>query len=115
MASWTRQPKDPGGRRWSLQKFWKEPVNSGEASCHERWGIHLCSGNGTDGWQKYAPLVVYNHEIQLTNDSILHLLRRERPQLLIENHEITHLVTSVYDGKDSWSQPVKLKQPVRVE
>ena len=89
--------------------------NTGGVSGHERWGIHLFSGNGTDDWQKYAPLVVYNHEIQLTNDSILHLVRRERPQLLIENHQISHLVTSVYDGKNAWSQPVKLKRPIRVE
>jgi hypothetical protein len=89
--------------------------NTGGVSGHERWGIHLCSANGTDDWQKYPQVVVYNHDIRLTNDSILHLVRRERPQLLIENHEITHLVTSVYDGKDAWSQPVKLKLPIRVE
>jgi hypothetical protein len=89
--------------------------NTGGVSGHERWGIHLSSGNGTDGWQKYDPLVVYNHDIRLTNDSILHLVRRERPQLLIEDQRITHLVTSVYDGKESWSQPVKLKRPIPVE
>jgi hypothetical protein len=89
--------------------------NTGGVSGHERWGIHLFSGNGTDNWRNYSPLVVYNHEIRLTNDSILRLVRRERPQLLIENHEITHLVTSVYDGKNSWSQPVKLKRLIRVE
>jgi hypothetical protein len=45
----------------------------------------------------------------------LHCNRRERPQLLIENHVITHLITAVYDGKNSWCQPVKLKHPIRVE
>jgi len=89
--------------------------NTGGVSGHERWGVHLCSGNGTDGWRAYSPPVVYNHEIQLTNDSILRLVRRERPQLLIENHQITHLVTSAYDGKDAWSQPVRLKRPIPVD
>jgi len=64
---------------------------------------------------KYDPVVVYDHEIAFENDSVLHCIRRERPQLLIENREITHLITAVYDGQDSWCQPVKLKQPFRIE
>jgi hypothetical protein len=88
--------------------------NMGIVSGHERWGIHLYSENGTTNWQKYAPLVVYNHEIQLDGGTVLHCTRRERPQLLIENNEITHIVTSVFDGKNAWSQPVKLKKPIHL-
>jgi hypothetical protein len=89
--------------------------NVGKVSGHERWGIHLYSDNGVDGWRRYDPVVVYDHEINYENDQTLHCTRRERPQLLIENGKITHLLTGVYDGKNSWCQPVKLKQPVPVE
>jgi len=89
--------------------------NTGGISGHERWGVHLCSPNGITEWQKCDPLVVYDHAILLDNDSILHCTRRERPQLLGEGDRITHLVTSVFDGKNSWSQPVKLTHPFRIE
>lgn len=89
--------------------------NIGGISGHERWGVHLVSDNGKTGWRKYDPVVVYDHDILLSNGSVLHCVRRERPQLLIENGFITHLITSVYNGKNTWSQPVKLKKPVKVE
>ena len=89
--------------------------NTGGISGHERWGVHLCSPNGSTEWQKCVPLVVYDHALLLDNDRILHCTRRERPQLLVENNRITHLVTAVFDGKNSWSQPVKLTHPIRVE
>ena len=89
--------------------------NIGGVSGHERWGVHLYSANGINNWMKYDPVVVYDHELAYENDSVLHCTRRERPQLLIENHEITHIITAVYDGKNSWSQPVKLKHPIRIE
>jgi hypothetical protein len=89
--------------------------NVGGVSGHERWGIHLCSNNGITNWMKGDPLIVYNHDIILQNDSVLHLIRRERPQLLIENNQITHLINGVYDGTDSWCQPVKLKQPIKIK
>jgi hypothetical protein len=89
--------------------------NTGGVSGHERWGVHLLSDNGRADWRIYSPSVVYNHAIQFNNDSILHLVRRERPQLLIEGNKITCLVTSVFDGKNSWSQPVKLKIPIAVK
>jgi len=89
--------------------------NIGGVSGHERWGVHLYSADGIHNWMKYDPVVVYDHAIAFENDSVLHCVRRERPQLLIESNEITHLITSVYDGKNSWSQPVKLKHPIRVE
>lgn len=89
--------------------------NVGGVSGHERWGVHLYSANGIHNWMKYDPVIVYNHELAFEHDSVLHCVRRERPQLLIENNEITHLITAVYDGKDSWCQPVKLKQPISVK
>jgi len=64
---------------------------------------------------KYNPLIAYNHDILLENDSVLHCVRRERPQFLIENNKITYLINSVYDGHNSWSQPVKLKHPIKLD
>ena len=86
--------------------------NVGGVSGHERWGIHLASADGVSNWYKSSPLVVYNHEILYDNDGILYCNRRERPQLLIEENRITYIITSVYDGKKSWSQPVKLRYPI---
>jgi len=89
--------------------------NVGGVSGHIRWGIHLYSNDGIKNWEKYLPVIVYDHEILFTNDSVLHCNRRERPQLLIENKSITFLINSIYDGKDSWSQPVKLKHPIQIQ
>jgi len=89
--------------------------NVGGVSGHERWGIHLFSNDGITNWKKYNSLIVYNHEILLENDSVLHCVRRERPQLLIENNQITHLINAVFDGTHSWSQPVKLKKTIDIE
>ena len=60
-------------------------------SGHERWGVHLYSAIGINKWMKYDPLIVYDHELAFENDSVLHSDLRERPQLLIENNEITHM------------------------
>ncbi len=84
--------------------------NEGGISGHVRWGVHLFSENGLNNWQKYSPLIAYNHEVAFENDSIFHCKRRERPQLFIENNKIKYLLTAVLDGKNSWCQPVKLKQ-----
>jgi hypothetical protein len=89
--------------------------NVGEVSGHVRWGVNLYSENGVDGWQKYDPVIVYDHDIEFENGQTLHCVRRERPQLLIEAGKITHLITGVYDGTDSWCQPVKLRRPISVE
>jgi len=89
--------------------------NIGGVSGHERWGVHLYSEDGEKGWKKYNPVVVYDHDIQLTDNSVLRCVRRERPQLLIENGELTYLMNGVYDGENSWCQPVKLKQSIKTE
>ena len=88
--------------------------NVGGISGHERWGVELISDNGIDGWRKADPAVVYDHAIKYTSGRILHCTRRERPQLLICNGKITHLITSVFDGKDAWSQPVEIKPPIDI-
>ena len=88
--------------------------NVGGVSGHERWGVHLFSVDGINDWKQYDPVVVYDHDILMDDNSVLHCVRRERPQLLIVNGEITHLINGVYDGKDSWCQPVKLKHPIKV-
>ena len=88
--------------------------NVGGFSGHERWGVHLFSEDGIKDWKPYSPVVVYNHDIEFTDNSILKCTRRERPQLFIENGKITYLITAVYDGKNTWSQPVKLKRPIKV-
>jgi len=89
--------------------------NVGGVSGQERWGIHLFSENGIDNWKKYDPVVVYDHDILLDDNPVLKLVRRERPQLLIEDGFITHLINGVYDGNNSWCQPVRLMSPIRVD
>ena len=83
--------------------------NVGGVSGHTRWGVQLVSENGINGWRKYEPVLVYDHDIVYEDGSILHCTRRERPQLLIEGGKVTHLITGVYDGENSWCQPVELK------
>jgi hypothetical protein len=83
--------------------------NVGGISGEIRWGVHLTSSNNLNSWQIGEPLVAYDHTIRFTNGSKLKCKRRERPQLLIEDNKITYLITSVYDGEDSWCQPVKIK------
>jgi hypothetical protein len=89
--------------------------NVGGVSGHERWGVHLVSDDGIKIWAKYDPVIVYDHDIIFEDNSVLHCTRRERPQLLIVKGKITHLINGIYDGKDSWCQPVKLKHPVRTD
>jgi len=88
--------------------------NTGGVSGHVRWGVHLWSGKPEKIWEKYDPVIVYDHDIHFIGDSILKCTRRERPQLLIVDNRVISLVTSVYDGKNAWSQPVMLKKPVRI-
>jgi len=89
--------------------------NVGGVSGHERWGIHLYSDNGIDDWKPFNPVVVYDHDIAYADNSIMHCIRRERAQFLIEKGKIRFLITAVYDGKNTWSQPVKLMRPVKIQ
>lgn len=89
--------------------------NVGGLTGKERWGAHLVSENGIDAWQKFEPVVVYNHNIIFENGDTLHCVRRERPQLLIQNNQITHLFNGVYDGENSWCQPVALSPTLEAD
>jgi hypothetical protein len=88
--------------------------NVGQVTGHVRWGAHLQSTNGLDHWVA-TPEPLYTHDITRPDGSILHCVRRERPQLLIQDGKITHLFTAVYDGKNSWNQPVALAPPLPVD
>ncbi len=88
--------------------------NVGCISGEIRWGVHLTSLNEMKSWHKGEPLIAYDHKIRLTNGSKIKCKRRERPQLLIEDGKITGLITSVYDGKNSWCQLVKIKNKISV-
>lgn len=89
--------------------------NVGQVSGHVRWGVHLYSIDGIREWKECNPLIVYNHEIKYDDETVQHFIRRERPQLLITEGKITHLINGVYDGKDSWCQAQKIKNPIRTE
>lgn len=89
--------------------------NVGQVTGHVRWGAHLSSPDGINNWHPFDPVVAYNHDLIMENGSVLHCVRRERPQLLIEDHQITHLFTSVYDGQRSWCQPQALVPAMRLD
>jgi hypothetical protein len=89
--------------------------NVGLVSGHVRWGVHLVSDDGITGWKRYNPVVVYDHELNYADGDILHCVRRERPQLIIVKNRIIGLITSVYDGKDTWSQPLMLRKPIKLD
>ncbi len=82
---------------------------------HEKWGAHLYSDDGVHNWKKYGNGIAYDHEIRFAGDSVLKCTRRERPQLVIENNKIICLITAVYDGKNSWCQPVMLDPPIELK
>lgn len=89
--------------------------NVGVVTGHVRWGAHLYSEDGINNWQRYQDTIAYNHDIKYSDGSILHCTRRERPQLLIDNNQIKSIITAVYDGKNSWCQPVELYPPVELK
>ena len=88
--------------------------NMGKISGHERWGVHLWSENGIKDWKTYKEVIAYNHDIQYTDGSILHCVRRERPQLVIEEGKIIGLLTAVYTGEHSWCQPVPISPSLKL-
>lgn len=85
--------------------------NVGKVSGQVRWGVQLFSENGIDNWQVLQPAVVYDHDILYDDGAVLHCVRRERPQLYIENGAVKGLLTGVYDGAESWCQPVPVDPP----
>lgn len=86
--------------------------NVGGVSGHVRYGIHLFSENGIGNWLEYSRLIVYNHEIPMDDGSLIRCRRRERPQLFITDNSIHYLLTAIYDGENSWCQPVKISPSI---
>jgi hypothetical protein len=89
--------------------------NRGGLTGHERWGAHLISDDGIHPWRKHPDVIVYDHDIPWTDGSVFHAVRRERPWLLIEDGRITCLFNGVYDGHQTWNQPVPLRPPLQLE
>jgi hypothetical protein len=89
--------------------------NVGKATGHVRWGAEFISPDGIKDWKAFDPVVVYNHDIPIDDGSVLKCVRRERPQLIIDGNKITHLITGVYDGNNSWSQPEELDPPINLK
>lgn len=89
--------------------------NKGKVTGHNRWGAHFVSDNGIDNWRAAKPVAVYNHTLRFTDGDSLECKRRERPQLFIENGRATHLITTVWDGARTWSQPVPIVPSFAVE
>ncbi|MDR0901141.1 MAG: glycoside hydrolase family protein [Opitutaceae bacterium] len=89
--------------------------NRGKITGRKDWGAHFVSENGVDGWRLFTPAAAYTREIKFTDGTSLECVRRERPQLLIQNGRATHLVTSVWDGKNAWSQVVEISPSFAVE
>ncbi len=85
--------------------------NVGQVTGHVRWGAHLISADGIGGWRAAPEPVAYDHTIRWREGGALEATRRERPWLLVEDGVATHLFTAVFDGRQSWSQPVPLTPP----
>ena len=83
--------------------------DKGRITGHARWGAHLWSPNGIDGWKEYSPPAAYDHEIRWTDGTVFHPVRRERPWLLLEDGAATCLFTAVFDGHQTWNQPVPIR------
>lgn len=86
--------------------------NAGSVTGHERWGAHLVSADGIGGWRPAPDAAAYDHTIRWTDGTEFHPVRRERPWLLSENGQVTHLFTAVYDGERTWNQAVPLLPPL---
>ena len=89
--------------------------NEGKATGHIRWGAHFISDDGINNWQPDTSVIAYSHSIVKANGDTLHCVRRERPQLFIQNNQITHLFNGVYNGTQSWCQPVELKPALNLQ
>jgi hypothetical protein len=88
--------------------------NVGRVTGHDRWGALLGSDNGVTAWKPADRPAAYDHDVHFTDGSVLQSTRRERPEVFIENGAIAALFTEVYDGQDSWCQPVPLSPPLPI-
>jgi len=89
--------------------------NEGQVTGQTRWGALLVADDFSGPWKAGEPAVVYNHTLRFGNGDSLRCDRRERPQLLFENGKITTLLNGVYDGTNSWCQPVAVSPPWPVD
>lgn len=76
---------------------------------HDDWGAHLVSENGIDDWKKAAPSFVYDKTIRWDDGTVFHPARRERPWFIVEDGKITCLFNAVFDGNNTWNQPVPIR------
>ncbi len=67
-----------------------------------RHGAHLVSEDGLT-WRPHDPPKVYTHTVEWTDGARTTFVRRERPFLLLENDQITHLITGVLVDDETWS------------
>jgi hypothetical protein len=86
--------------------------NAGKVTGHERWGAHLFSSDGVNGWKPWRDPVFYDHRIRWIEGGELIATRRERPWVLIEDGKLTTLFTAVWNGQRAWNQPVPLVPPL---
>jgi hypothetical protein len=89
--------------------------NVGGVTGHDRWGALLVSSDGITGWKPVDRTPAYDHAVRFADGSVLQCSRRERPQLMTEDGEIKALWTSVFDGRDTWCQPVPVLPPLRLD
>jgi hypothetical protein len=90
--------------------------NAGNLTGHDRkWGGHLISDDGMTQWRRAQQPVAYDDTIRWTDGTAFNPVRRERPWLLLENGKITYLFNAVFDGKQTWNQPVPLATPVNLD
>ncbi len=90
--------------------------NGGKVTGHNRtWGGHLISDDGVTQWRLAPQPAAYDDTIRWTDGTEFNPVRRERPWLLIDNGKITYLFNAVFDGKQSWNQPVPLATPVNLD
>jgi hypothetical protein len=86
--------------------------NAGGVTGHVRWGARIVSPDGTATWRVYEPEpLAYDHTLHWTEGGSFTATRRERPWLLIEDGAATCLLTGVYDGVNTWNQPVPIVPP----
>ncbi|MDF2724959.1 MAG: glycosyl hydrolase family 43 [Paenibacillus sp.] len=86
--------------------------NGGQVTGHSRYGAHLQSRDGLSGWTVKEPAIAYDHAIAWDDGTTLVAERRERPQLIFNEHGvITHLCTAVLADGDTWNvvQPLKIQ------
>jgi hypothetical protein len=90
--------------------------NAGKLTGHDRkWGGHLISDDGVTYWRPAQQPIAYDDTIRWTDGTEFKPVRRERPWLLIENGKMTYLFNAVFDGKQTWNQPVPLATPVNLD